>query len=51
MTYSAVSHILSSKQTGMQKEPDLRAKGKLAISLFRPETEKAIDPINPVNPV
>jgi len=34
MTYSALSHILSSIRTGMQKEPDLRAKGKHIYSLY-----------------
>ena len=35
ITYSAVSHILSSMRTGMQKEPDLRAKYKYLYSLCK----------------
>ncbi len=35
MTYSAVSHILSSMRTTMQKEPELRAKYKHIYSLCK----------------
>ncbi|MEA2039332.1 MAG: hypothetical protein U9N82_05825, partial [Thermodesulfobacteriota bacterium] len=35
VTYSAVSHILSSIRTRMQKEPDLRAKYKYVYSLCK----------------
>ena len=36
---------------GMDSQDFLPAESGIAISLFRPETEKAIDPINLVNPV
>lgn len=35
MTYSAVSHILSSMQTRMKKEPDLRVKYNQLYSLYK----------------
>ncbi len=52
ITYSAVSHILSSMRTRMQKEPDLRAKYKYLYSLcniMTPRQHLNDDPNSPLD--